>query len=224
MVTKNGYKIVMTAGPELVKFLSKNSSERKLQADSIFDERPLDDAGLAAVTALTSHGVTPEKAQVLVRTFGSERVIDIVDFQEQQIYSTKSRVKNPAGLIIFSLENNLPIPVGFITSRRHREIEDANKADQQRKERQWKLEQAYMKWVEDLIEEQLSARYSPAELQAKINEIVAHRTKTDDLFKRVNSDQKRQLAGQLIRKELKGELEYPGFDVWVAGNAQGQLF
>jgi hypothetical protein len=224
MVTKNGYKIVMTAGSELVKFLSRNSNERKLQADGIFDERPLDDVGVAAVTALTNQGVTPEKALVLTRTFGADRILDIVDYQEQQIYSAQGKIKNPAGLIIFSLENSLPIPVGFITSRRRRDMEAANKVEQQRKERQWNLEQAYVKWVEDLVEEQLCARYSTSELEAKINEIVSHRTKTDDLFKRVNSEQKRHLAGRLIRKEIKGELVYAAFDEWVAGNNQGLLF
>jgi hypothetical protein len=224
MVTKNGYKIILTAGAELLRFLNKHNGERRLQADNGIEDRIMSAAELAGVQALLDHGVLPERASSLVQTYGAERVLDVVDYQVAQIQGKRSKIYNPAGLIIFSIENSLPIPVGFVTSRRQREIENESKAEEERRNREFQLEQAYMTWVDDVLEQEIAARFTPEVLQTKIQEIVTQRTQTDDLFRRVQPDQRKKLAAMLIRKEIRAELELPDLKDWSAGHSQGELF
>jgi hypothetical protein len=224
MVTKSGYKVIFKPGSELTRFLNRYQNDRKLLSDSSPPDRVPSEADSVALKKLLDHGVTPEKAKLLVHVYGSERVIDIVDYQETQIFQRKSRIQNPAGLIIFSLENNLPIPSGFITQRRRRDMQDATKAEQERKAQEWEMEQTYKKWVDEALDQAVAARYSATQLRAKVQEVVAERGKTDIFFKRCSLEQREVMALQLIRKEIREQLNVPGFSEWSAGRTQGSLF
>jgi hypothetical protein len=53
-----------------------------------------------------------------VRVHGPERVTDITEYIESQLQVDKRKsIGTPAGLIIHSIENDLPIPAAFTTSR-----------------------------------------------------------------------------------------------------------
>lgn len=224
MVTKNGYKLIFAAGSELSNVLRDSRGERKLLPEIASEDPITIEAQQGAVKALLDHGVLPNKAKQLVLAYGSETVVDMVDYVESQIHTKRNRVANPAGLIIYSLENNLPIPIGFVTSRRRQEMENHSKAEEQRRQQMATLEFGYMQWKEEAIEEAITSRYSATELQAKLNEIVSLRTRTDEMFKKIGSEQRKTYARQFLRKEVRDSLILPTFEEWASGRTQFALF
>jgi Replication initiator protein A len=224
MVTKTGYKIILHVGSELTQFMNKYRSDRKLLAESTPDEPQTTEADLAAVNRLVEHGVLPDRAQLLVHTYGADRVLDIVEYQEAQMTSKRRSIDNPAGLLVYSLENNLPIPLSFITSRKRKAIEANAKAKEEERDRRHQAQMSYMAWAEAELEQAIATRYSASALQRKVQEVVSQRLKTDLVFKRVDSEQRKKIAMQLIRKEIREELDLPTFDEWLSKHSQFTLF
>ena len=82
----------------------------------------------------------------------------------------------------------------------------------------------YQEWREQLVEAELKARYPSSVLTNKINEVAAQRRKTDQVFARVTPDQREKLALQLLRKELREELQLPSLEEWIQSKSQIELF
>jgi hypothetical protein len=221
-IAKKGYKVRMEIGPALADFLRRFSSSRKALSEKAADDRVLDAAQQDALQSLLDHGVVPDRARELVQTYGSDRVLDVVDFQANQA-TTNKRIQNLAGLIIFSLTNSLPIPVNFTSRRLRQEAQIKAHAADQRRQREAEVRIAYEEAKEAALEKAFTQRFSPSELQAQIQATVASRG-SDDLFKRVTPDQKQVLALQLIKKEVRDELEFPEFEEWADSQSQGNLF
>jgi hypothetical protein len=161
----------------------------------------------------------------LVDRFGSDLVCDTVEYLESQMSSGKRNgVENPAGLIIYSLEKELPVPAGFITSRRRELMRQTAERDRAKEEARQALESAYISWKDGKRQEALAERYSGEELEAKISEVVKKNSKSDTLFRRVPPDQHRNIALQLIMKEIRDSLTLPSFEEWKSQNGQIDLF
>ena len=135
---------------------------------------------------------------------GLRRVLDIVDYQSSQIKGKSSRVQDPAGLIIFSLENNLPIPVSFVTSRLRKEVQNKAKAADELRQRDAELRISYAESKDARLEEEFAKRFTSSELRAKIQEIILEHGKSDK--NRVTLEQRQQIALQLIKKEIRDEI------------------
>jgi hypothetical protein len=86
------------------------------------------------------------------------------------------------------------------------------------------LEAAYMSWKDGKRQEALAERYSGEELEAKISEVVKKNSKSDAFFRRVPSAQHRNIALQLIMKEIRDSLILPSLDEWQAQHGQIDLF
>jgi hypothetical protein len=222
MITKKGYKVRLEIGSVLAEFLRRHSSSRKALPDKVIDDRVIDAAQQEAIQSLLDHGVVPDRARELVQTYGCERVIDVVDFQSNQA-KTNTKIQNLAGLIIFSLTNNLPIPVSYTSIRLRKEAQTKAQAADQRRQRDAEVRIAYEEAKEAALDKAFTQRFSPSQLQAHILATVASRG-GDDLFKRVTADQKQVLAMQLIKKEVRDELEFPEFEEWSDSQSQGNLF
>jgi hypothetical protein len=82
----------------------------------------------------------------------------------------------------------------------------------------------YQEWREQLVEAELKARYPSSALANKINEVATQRRRTDDVFARVTPDQREKLALQLLRKELREELQLPSLEEWAQSKSQIELF
>ena len=226
MSSKKGYKIVLTPGEELLSVLQDPPQEGRgarevlrLAASSTTTEVE------EAVQCLQQVGVMPGKAKQLVERCGAETVIDTVEYLASQISAgRRGNIENPAGLIIYSLENGLPVPVEFVSGRRHRALEEtAGKKTAQGEER-LDAEMAYEQWVESRKEEALTSRYNEAELSDKLKEVVQERMRRDDAFRRVPAKNRVGLARQILVKELSEELTLPGFEQWLAEHHQTSLF
>jgi hypothetical protein len=223
MVTKKGYKIIMVPGSEIMALL-RNSRDRRKLVDRSLAEAPPSEAETNALRSLAAHGIGQERGRVLVESHGAERVLDTVEHVEAQLQKQRNRIDNPAGFIIYSLENDLPIPASFISSRRRQELENQRVADTKRAAERSSLEVEYYEWSEKTVEEELCARYSQEERRDKVREIVLQRVKTDPFFKRVTLEQRELMALQILRKEIREASEIPTFEEWSAGRTQVSLF
>ena len=224
MSTKKGYKIVLTPGEELLNVLQNPPQEARGTRDML---------QLAAVSSATKEmeaaalclqeaGVLPAKAKQLVERCGADTVIDTVEYLANQISAGKrGTIENPAGLIIYSLENGLPVPVHFANGRRQRGLE---KTAEKKEVERLDAELAYEQWVASRKEEALTGRYSDVELKQKLREVVQERMRRDDAFRRVPEKNRIGLARQIIAKELSEEMTLPGFEQWLAEHSQTSLF
>jgi hypothetical protein len=103
-----------------------------------------------AAALLKHYGVLPAKAVSLVCSLGPEVVTDTVEYLASSALGGRRKiVENPAGLIIYSLEKEMPIPADFMSSRKKRVQEEARNK-QSRVEGERMLEQlAYAEWLDD---------------------------------------------------------------------------
>lgn len=226
MSSKNGYKIVLSPGPALMRVLRESYPEQRelptaKSEDSKIASAPEDEA----IQLLKRHGILPAKCATLVERFGVDLVCDTVEYLETQMNTGKrNSIENPAGLIIYSLEKELPVPAGFISSRRREMMRKAAERDRAKEEARQALESSYVRWVESRRQEALAERFSGEELEVKISEIINIKSKSDTLFRRVPPVQHRSLAMQLIMKEIRDSLVLPSFEEWQSQNSQIDLF
>jgi hypothetical protein len=92
------------------------------------------------------------------RALRADLVCDTVEYLETQMNSGKRNgVENPPGLIIYSLEKDLPVAAGFISSRRRELMRQAAERDRAKEEARQTLESAYMRWVDGKRQEALAS-------------------------------------------------------------------
>ena len=133
-------------------------------------------------------------------------------------------VENPAGLIIYSLEKEMPIPADFMSSRKKRAQEEARN-QQSRAEGERVLEQlAYAEWLDGERDRLVVAQFSQSELDRKLIETIAHLNSTDERFGRMPAKARTDFAKRMLRKELAAHMELPSFDEWRNSTPQASLF
>lgn len=222
MSSKKGYKIVMTPGEELLRILQGPPQEDRGRGGLSLAAGAKTDAADEAAKRLQEFGVLPAKARHLVERCGAETVIDTVEYLGGQIAAgRRGKVENPAGLMIYSLENGLPVPAEFVGARLRRATE---KTAERKTVARVDAEMAYERWVESRREEALASRYSEAELEGKLKEVVRERVRQDESFRRVPEKNRAGLARQILVKELSEELTLPGFEQWVVEYRQAEMF
>jgi hypothetical protein len=226
MSSKEGYKIVLTPGTALMGVLRESYPDRREAMPANME--PLPESSLPedrAIQILKKHGVLPSKCANLVARFGPDRVCDTVEFLESQMLSgARKGVENPAGFIIYSLENEVPVPDAFISRRRREEIRQAAERDRAKQESDKALELAYMRWKDAKYKEALDERYSGEDLEQKISDVISESCKSENHFQRMPRGQHRSLAIQLILKEIRETNVLPSFEQWKSQHSQIDLF
>jgi plasmid replication initiation protein len=225
MSSKDGYKLVLTPGAELLRVLQNTRPEQRELPASETLALPSSLQEDEAADLLLRHGVLPAKARSLVERYGPELVTDTVEYLESQM-STRKRgsVENPAGLIIYSLENNLPVGAGFISSRRRAEQREIAERDRAKEDELRSLEMAYFRWIDGQRQEALETLYPGAKLDQKLDEVIKTNSRTDPFFRRVGASQHRGLALQIVSKEIRDALVLPSFEAWKLKSDQIDLF
>lgn len=223
MTSKEGYKIVLSPGQELLRVLA--ASQRKQINDKKHDDAEVTATQQAAIEHLIEQGILPAKAQSLAQSYDPEMIVDQIEYAKFQLSNDRrGKIDNPAGFIIYSIENGLPIPVQFVTSRHRHEMEERGKKERERAAQEQALELRYREWREQQLHEALEARYPKKELDEKVKEVAFHRSRTDEQFNRVPQQQKLLLAVQLLLKEVGEDLALPTFEEWSEGQRQINLF
>ncbi len=174
---------------------------------------------------LRRHGVLPAKATKLVASFGANVVSETVEYlAEQVIAGGRKNIDNPAGLIIHSLENSLPVPAGFVSSRKRKSIDDAHQNRRAKEQRLLQQQLAYSSWLDEQQDRAVRDRYNEHELESKLLELVKRMVKQDVMFKRMPEKGRRDVCYRLLRKELASEVQLPSFEEWQVTTEQARLF
>ena len=236
MSSKAGYKIVLTPGATLLEILNQGQRERRevardadpAAAMQLIPSQSLTGEGSnrdEAAEMLRRYGVLPTKAKQLLERHGAETVIDTVDYLETQMQPGKrAKVENPAGLIVYSIQNGLQVPDGFITRRKRLAIKALAQGERARMEARTEAELAYGEWLETQKTEALHTRFPEDELQIRLTELVAERVRTDEAFRRVPAGSRKGLAQRILMRELADGMVLPSFDEWLTLNRQVGLF
>ena len=223
MTSKHGYKIVLSPGIELLRVLA--ASQRKQLNDKKPDDGETSKAQQAAIQNLIDHGILPAKAQSLAQTNDPEKIVDQIEYAESLLANDRrGKIDNPAGFIIYSIENNIPIPSQFVTSRRRREQEERTQKERDQQAQKYALEMRYIEWKDQQLQNEVEVRYTKSELDARIKEIASQRSRTDEQFSRIPLEHRLKLALQLLRKEVNEELDVPTFEEWKVDQQQISLF
>lgn len=238
MTSKAGYKVVLNPGEELLSILDNTRSERREQPLGLPD-RTLEQASpkvsaeeQEAIELLKGYGVMPAKASKLVAGYGVEVVSDTVEYLASQVIQGKRKsVDNPAGLIIYSLENALPVPASFMSSRKRKAVEEGQAQkrlrDKRAAEKQFKAlqdEMAYSEWVDEQQDRAVREMYSEHELTRKLAQLCQEMSQRDERVRRMPEKGKRDVAYRLLRKELAAEIQLPSFEEWRVTTEQTSLF
>ena len=258
MLSKQGYKVVLVPGDELLRVLDSTrperrepspgrlepssdrrepssgrlepSSDRLEQSPALPHSRSSQRPALSndeenAEALLKQYGVLPAKAASLVASLGPAVVLDTVEYlASNALGGRRKSVDNPAGLIIYSLEKGMPLPATFVSARRKRAAEEAqhrlSSAEHERLVKQF----AYLEWVESEQERAIHAQFSPSEIDRKLMEMVAHLSRTDSRFGRMQPKARTEFARRMLRKELSAEMELPSLEAWRDDKVQPSLF
>jgi hypothetical protein len=225
MVSKRGFKVVLTPGEELLRILDNSRGDRRLQARAGAGQpeaallKPGDEK---AVDRLQTYGILPATSRTLVAAHGVERVAEVADYLDSQLQQPGSRkIANPAGLLIHSPENELPIPAWFTASRQH---EVGRQEDSERAARRYQAEFEYAEWLNAQREIVFAERFTSLELEVRLEEIAAEQSQADPTLKRWSREAKRVYARDHLWRELRAALKLPGFEEWLLGAAQTSLF
>jgi hypothetical protein len=238
MSSKSGYKIVMNAGDELLAILNNSKFDRRElpavsgRAEGETESSSLNVEDQEAVNLLKAHGVVPSKALKLLATYGSAVVCETVEYLASQVTrGARKNIENPAGLIIYSLENSLPVPATFMSSRK-RKIADEHQARKRIKEqkvaqeelKRMQDEMAYASWVDEQRDLAVREMYSEVELKVKLAALCREESRRDDRFRRMPDKAKHEVAYRLLRKELSAEIQLPSLTEWRLTAEQTSLF
>ena len=219
MTTKKGFKFVLTPGQELQRVMSL--SPRKQLADKSTTPAELTAMQQAAIEALIENGIAPPKAKLLAQQYDAELVLDQIEYAHSQMSPNgKQKIGNPAGFIIYTIENALPVPSTFLTSRKKRHLE----IEQDREREALRLKNRYFEWKEGLITAEINARYPGDDLKQKLRGVITERKRTDQYFQVMSGVVLEKLALSVLRKDVENELSLPAFEEWAKEQKQGQLF
>jgi hypothetical protein len=232
MLSKSGYKIVLTAGDELMAILREGRSGRRDQSHVLpgrisGDAEPVrrSQEDREAAELLKTYGVVPVKAEKLVMSFGSDVVVDTVEYLAAQVIEgSRKNIDNPAGLIIYSLENSLPVPASFMSSRRRKALEELRERKRLKQEKLMEEEMAYCQWLDDQRDRAVREQYSKDELEAKLIEMAATLAQEDERVRRIPAKSRRDIVLRMLRKDISAQGKLPTIEEWRAITEQALLF
>jgi hypothetical protein len=223
MVTKEGFKIVLLPGDELLHVLAV--SQRKILAEANLMESQLTDVQIAARQALLERGISEAKTDALVRRHNPELILDQIEYAEYLVTrDRRGKIENPAGFIIYAIESSMPVPPQFPSSRKIHRQRDAQAAEADRAHRRIELEEAYEGFIRAQVDEELKRRFPAGDLAVRLKEIITDRVRKDQRFAHLAPEHKREVAEQLLRREIRDSLAVPGFEEWCDSSEQMSLF
>ena len=225
MSTKEGYKLVLLPGEELLHVLAV--SQRKIGAPQAETEPDgeLKNESRIAIEAMKARGISPMKAEALARLHEARTIVDQIEYAEFLISrDRRGKFENPAGFIIYTIENQVAVPAGFDTSRKRKAQEEIARSRYQQDRNALELKVKYDEWADERVEEAVNSRFPGTELKKKVKEVIAHRIRADERFSRMALQHQEALALQFLRRDIKEELPLLGFKEWCGQQAQRDLF
>jgi hypothetical protein len=239
MTSKDGYKVNMWPGDKLLYFL-RNHSNRLTRSGST----PLLDSGrngylsTAAVFTedqqsglqeLLAFGVARGRAEKLAARFTAKDIdnhIEYVNFISHP--ANKRKTRNPQGLLIHFLEEDLPVPSDFISSRKHDPgaAPPAGKAlPMVPKELNTDLDEtAYQAWVNVQVDSALAKQFPGTSLAERLKNEAKKQSATNAMFAKIPAKHQEEVALIILRKEVQEDLALPSREDWCRTHTQYDLF
>ena len=183
----------------------------------------------AWVSELIERGVAERKARQLALDIADEQpVSDQIEYAEHLIQDDRrgrGKIANPAGFLVWAIENNLSIPPDFETARKRRLRQASEEAANDQRFRMLQLKNDYDAYTEQQISRHLDANYSADRLDIALKEqMKTIRREQPDWFARVPDTTRREVALARLRASIRESLNLPVFERWVTQHPQQQLF
>ena len=221
MSSKQGYKVVLTPGDELLRILDSTRSDRRdknlIESSSNADREPMQTpVESEAASLLEGYGVTSARALSLVADYGAASVVEVVEYLASTVFRSRRRkVDNPAGLIIHSLEQGMSVPQGFVPAnkiRSTRVVSDQKAEDECLRQIQG-LE--YKQWLQEEQERVVEQRFSRTEIQSQLAAKMSELSASDERYRRMPSAARAEFAKVMLHKEMLIDVRLPSFDEWL---------
>jgi hypothetical protein len=221
MMSKEGYKLVLEAGEAVLRVLA--ISKRKQLGNP--DIPTLTTEQTEALATLTSKGITPTKATALLERYTAQMLLDQSEYAEFLISHDKRRkIQNPAGFLIYIVENEVPIPNDFVTTRKQRQLTEELEREQELRSREYRMQDAYSAFVKGEVDRAVAGLFPGDQWQTRLKEIVKLRKRTDDMFDNLLPALQTRMAEHQVWQEVKERLPLPSFESWYETHSQIGLF
>lgn len=214
------FKLVMTPGMRLLSlphFGQVVNAETKAALDAHLP---------AWVGEIVKRGVVERKARNLALDVPDDQpVMDQIEYAEYLIHQGRGKITNPAGFLIWVVENNLSVPPDFETSRK-KELREAREADENEERfRRYQLRDEYERHCERQVENRLNTEYVDDRLQSALREqLKIIRRELPDWYQRVTDANRMEMAMARLRSQIREQLNFPTFEQWSRSDSQQRLF
>lgn len=181
------------------------------------------------VAGLVERGVAERKARQLALDIADDQpVSDQIEYAEyltQQDRRGKRKISNPAGFLIWAIENNLCVPPEFETSRKKRLRESQERSESEQQQRRVQLEIEYDEFCQQQIEKRLKSGYPPERLEAALREqMKTIKREQPEWFPRIPDATRREVALGRLKAAILVDLNLPNFENWCKLDQQHRLF
>ena len=183
----------------------------------------------AWVGELIERGVAERKARQLALDIADEQpVSDQIEYAEhliQQDRRGRGKIANPAGFLVWAVENNLSVPPDFETTRKRRLREAHEEAANDQRFRILQLKNEYDAYADQQISQYLDRNYPTERLDAALRDhLKTIRREQPEWFGRAPEAARLELAKSRLRAAIRDLLNLPAFERWMAQNTQERLF
>jgi hypothetical protein len=219
-----GYKVMLWAGSELLKSMERHKP-RILSAaqasEQLSSAKRLLEAGdqperQEILKKLKEFGISAPVSQRLARLIDPETIEDTMEYVTAQAEEKGSRVRSRQKLLVWHLQEGVPIPSNFVTSRQRMKIEEARHNVAEKNACEADAFVRYMEWKEQQLEQELARLYPKKELDTEIALRVKARSGSDPLFARISAKYKAQAMRNIMLREIEDRLELPSAEEWSA--------
>lgn len=182
----------------------------------------------AWVGELIQRGVAERKARQLALDIPEDQpVSDQLEYAEhliQQDRRGRLRISNPAGFLIWAIENNVAVPAEFETSRKRSMRETWQRAESDQHTRTLDLRNQYDEFCQERIEKRLEAKYPGKQLDAALHDqMKVIKREQPEWFARVPDPLRRELALGQLKSRIRETLDLPDFEYWCRNFTQQRL-
>jgi hypothetical protein len=181
------------------------------------------------VGQLVLRGVSERKARQLALDISEQQAVgDQIEYAEHLIAQDRrgrGKISNPAGFIIWAIENNVSVPGDFETSRKRRLREAQIEAEAAEQLRKLNLELAYDQFCDEAVDERFAADYPSDRLESAVREELRQlKREQPDWFSGVPDACRREVAIGHLRSKVREGLDLPTFGRWSKSDLQQRLF
>jgi hypothetical protein len=228
MSSKEGYKLVLNPGVEVLDLLEK-SKRRQLQTPTAVAGLTPEQA--AAKAALSSRGIAPEKAELLSEEYDPAILMDQIEYLDQELKRDGGkRIKNPPGFIISFIEGGKSVPDSFESNVQRKNRLQAQEEESNRAAEAEILEMEarsrYSAWKLSHIDACLKDRFTDDELISRLRE-YGKELALDRNYKSLQfmqPEMRREIILKKFKLEIEKELNLCSFEEWWEVNSQADLF